>query len=280
MRDECASIVAKSGLPPGVVTRELIEQFETLGYAKLTGLLNAGWIDLVREAMEQIVADSFVHFAAMPGKRGNKDMLHKYPAVRRLMDESPIAPAAAALTRSRTMRYYEDVLVYVEEGWEDLGGWHQDTPTWPLQGSQFANIWFSLEKVTADTGALRVVAGSHKGPFYEPGHIGEDRREAFEHDRYLWTGGPMPDVNADPERFPVTTIETDPGDVVIFHPTCLHQGWGTPVAGPRRTITIRLFGDDVGWHRKQCVYHDWMRDAPWADGEVPDDPRLPLIWTA
>src|SRR5438270_178638 len=83
-------------------------------------------------------------------------------------------------------------------------------------------------------------------------------REAFEHDRYLWTGGQMPDVNADPDRFPVTVIETDPGDVVFFHPTCLHQGWGKPVGGPRRTITVRLFGDDVGWHRKQCVYHQWM----------------------
>ena len=50
------------------------------------------------------------------------------------------------------------------------------------------------------------------------------------------------------------------------------------MGGPRRTIIIRLFGDDVGWHRKRCVYHQWMRDAPWADGEVPDDPRLPPIW--
>ena len=88
----------------------------------------------------------------------------------------------------------------------------------------------------------------------------------------------MPDVDADPGRFPVTVIETDPGDVVFFHPTCLHQGWGMPVGGPRRTVTVRLFGDDVGWHRKQCVYHQWMRDLAFADGDVPDDPRMPLIW--
>jgi len=275
-----APVGALRQLPPGTVTEAMIEQFETLGYARLTGLLSPEWIAEIRTAMEQIVADSFVHFESMPGKRGNKDMLHKYPAIRRLMDQSPIAPAAAALLRSRTVRSYEDVLIYVEEGWEDRGGSHQDSPTWPLKGSQFANIWFSLEKVTADTGSLRVVPGSHRGPFYEPVHLGEDRLKDFEHDRYLFTGGPTPDVDADPERFPVTVVETDPGDVVIFHPTCLHQGWGTPIGGPRRTITIRLFGDDVGWHRKQCVYHAWMRDAPWADGEVPDDPRLPLIWAA
>jgi len=267
-------------LPESTVTEAMIGQFAEQGYAKLPGLLDPSWIEQVREAMTDIYADSFIHFAAMPGKRGNKDMLHKYPGIRRLMDESAIAPAAAALLRSRTMRYYEDVLVYVEEGWDDQGGWHQDSPTWPLQGTQFANIWFTLEKVTAETGALRIVPGSHKGPFYEPGHLSADRMADFEQDRYLFTGGPAPDVDADPERFPVVTIETDPGDVVIFHPTCLHQGWGMPVGGPRRTITIRLFGDDVSWHRKQCVYHEWMRDAPWQDGEVPDDPRLPLLWSA
>lgn len=269
-----------AGLARGTVTDEMIAQFDVLGYARLEGLLEPRWIELVRSAMPDIYADSFVHFAEMPGKRGNKDMLYKYPAIRQLMERSPIAPAAAALTGSSTMRYYEDVLVYVEEGWDDQGGWHQDTPTWPLQGSQFANIWFSLEKVTAESGALRIVPGSHKGPFYEPGHIGPERREDFEADRHLWTGGPFPDVNADPERFPVHTIGSEPGDVIIFHPTCLHQGLGMPVSGPRRTITVRLFGDDVGWHRKRCVYHQWMRDAPWRDGEVPDDPRLPLIWSA
>ena len=275
-----AEQVAREALRPGAVSDALIEQFHTLGYAKVPGLLSPEWIETMREAMVDIVAESFVHFAAKPGKRGNKDMLHKYPGFRRTMYESPIAPAAAALLRSRTARYYEDVLVYVEEGWDDQGGWHQDTPTWPLKGSQFANVWFTLEKVTAQTGALRVIAGSHKGPFYEPNHIGEDRRADFERDRHLWTGGPLPDVNAYPEQFPVATIETDPGDVVFFHPTCLHQGWGMPVGGPRRTVTVRLFGDDVGWHRKHCVYHQWMRDLPFADGDVPDDPRMPLIWSA
>ncbi|MDG2002885.1 MAG: phytanoyl-CoA dioxygenase family protein [Novosphingobium sp.] len=267
-------------LPPGIVTEAMTESFATLGYAKVPGLLNDFWIDHLRGAMDDILSDSFVHSPQLPGKRGNTNMLHNHSAFRQFMQESPLAAGAAAVMRSASARYYEDILVYVEEGWDDQGGWHQDTPTWPLQGSQFTNCWFALEKVTAATGALRVVAGSHLGPFYEPGHIGEDRREAFEHDRYLWTGGPVPDVNADPDRFPVTAIETDPGDVVIFHPTALHQGFGTPVGGPRRTFTVRLFGDDVGWHRKQCVYHPWMRDAPFADGEVPDDPRLPLIWAA
>ena len=278
MGEQLAITGTDSGLRPGTITAEMIESFRTLGFAKVPGLLDPYWIEHLRGAMDEIMSDSFAHDPRMPGKRGNTNMLHNHPAFRRFMHESPLAAAAAALMRSATARYYEDILIYVEEGVADPGGWHQDTPTWPLKGTQFTNSWFTLEKVTAETGALRIVAGSHLGPFYEPGHIGPDRREAFEHDRHLWTGGPLPDINADPARFPVTTVETDPGDAVIFHPTALHQGWGTPADGPRRTFTVRLFGDDVRWHKKLCVYHEWMANAPMATGDLVDHPRLPLIW--
>jgi ectoine hydroxylase-related dioxygenase (phytanoyl-CoA dioxygenase family) len=105
-----------------------------------------------------------------------------------------------------------------------------------------------------------------------------ERRAAFEHHRYLWTGGPFPEVDADPERFPVATIETKPGDVVLFHPSAIHEGRGAPVGGPRRTFTARLFGDDVRWHQKCCIYHRWMLDCGLTDGDVPDHPKMPLLW--
>lgn len=267
-------------MAPGKITPELIESFETLGYAKVEGLLGDQWIEHLRGAMGDLLSDSFLHEPTMTGKRGNTNMLHNHPAFRRFLEQSPLVEAAAAIMRSATARYYEDILIFVEEGWDDRGGWHQDTPTWPLKGRQLVNCWFTLERVTAATGALCIVAGSHLGPFYEPVGVGSERSADYQHDKHLWTGGPIPDINADPDRFPVTVVESEPGDVVIFHPTALHQGFGTPAGGPRRTFTVRFFGDDVGWHRKRCVYHPWMRDAPFADGEVPDDPRLPLLWAS
>lgn len=273
-----ANAGAGEGLRPETITEAMIEQFETLGYVNVPGLLDPSWIALLDSAMAEILSDSYAVDPRLPDKRHNTDMLRKFEAFRRVMYQSPIAPAAAALMRSDSARYYEDILVYVPEGLEDFGGWHQDAPTWPLKGRQFANVWFSLDETTKDTGSLRVVNASHLGPWYLPGHVGEDRREAFEHDKYLWTGGPLPDVEAEPERFPVALIETRPGDVVLFHPSALHQGRGKPVGGPRRTFTARLFGDDVRWHRKRCIYHAWMLEAGLDDGDVPDHPRMPLLW--
>jgi hypothetical protein len=278
MGEGLAIAPARTSLRPGTVTEAMIAQFETLGYVKVPGLLDPEWIALLDSAMGEILSDSYMVDPRLPEKRHNKDMLTKFEAFRRVMCESQIAPAAAALMVSNSARYYEDVLVYVPEGLADTGGWHQDAPTWPLQGRQFANIWFSLDATSRDTGSLSVVTASHRGPWYEPGHIGVERSEAFEHDRYLWTGGPFPDVDADPERFPVATIETKPGDVVMFHPSMLHQGRGVPSGGPRRTFTARLFGDDVRWHAKRCIYHAWMLDIGFKDGDLPEHSRLPLLW--
>jgi hypothetical protein len=277
--DANAAIAEKAaGLPADYVCTAMIEHFDRLGFVVLRGLLDHAWLDLLDGAMGEILSDAYTVDPRLPDKLHNTDMLRKSAAFRRVMLESPIAAAAAGIMRSPSVRYYEDILVYVGEGVADHGGWHQDAPTWPLKGQQFANVWFSLDETTRGTGSLRIVSGSHLGPWYEPGHIGEERREAFEHDRHLWTGGTLPDIDADPERFPVATIETKPGDVVLFHPTALHQGRGTPVSGPRRTFTARLFGDDVRWHAKRCIYHAWMLDIGFKDGDVPDHPRLPLLW--
>ena len=58
-------------------------------------------------------------------------------------------------------RLYEDLLLYKAAGANGAAGWHRDAPLWPLSGRQMSSIWFSLETVTGDTGAMKFVAGSH-----------------------------------------------------------------------------------------------------------------------
>jgi len=50
--------------------------------------------------------------------------------------------------------------------------------------------------------------------------------------------------------FPITR-----GDVILFHPGLLHGGGATADGSPRRTLSIRFFGDDV-------VYAPKKRPAP------------------
>ncbi len=142
-----------------------------------------------------------------------------------------------------------------------------------------ASVWLTLEPVTIETGALCIVAGSHRGPMYRP-RVSSKRAHEIGDDWDFWDGGPFPDVEAEPERFRQLVFETDPGDVVVFHPRALHTGKGSSPSRPRRTFTIRFLGDDVRWQAKRSLFHPWMGECGFKDGDVLDHPRFPLVYSA
>ena len=115
---------------------------------------------------------------------------------------------------------------------------------------------------------------------YDPGFSKTRVAEAPGIRERYWTGGPVPDVDADPDRYRVLTIEAEPGDAIIFHPRALHTGYGSSPSRPRRTFTVRFMGDDVRWTPKGTYYHAWMRDNGLQEGDEPDHPGFPVIWQA
>ncbi len=199
---------------------------------------------------------------------------------RRFLFESPIGEAAAKVSRSQRVRLFEDLMIYQESWAKGATSWHQDEPGWPIGGRQLASVWLSLEAVTIDTGAMRFVTGSHRGPMYDPGFSKSRAAQAAGAPERYWTGGPVPDVNGNPDRYRVLTIEAEPGDAIIFHPRTLHTAYGASPSHPRRTFTIRFMGDDVRWTPKGTYYHPWMRDNGLQEGDEPDHPRFPIIWQA
>jgi ectoine hydroxylase-related dioxygenase (phytanoyl-CoA dioxygenase family) len=274
-------------LAPGLIDDDMIDMFERDGAVAVRGLFDERWIELLRASVDEILPTAYDPRARM-GQTGDdkpetltaNGMWEASDAFRRFLFESPIGEAAATVSRSQSARLFEDLMIY-RESWAKSGtSWHQDEPGWPVGGRQLSSVWFSLDEVTADTGAMRFVAGSHRGPMYDPGfaksRASQDARAA---ERY-WTGGPVPDVDADPARYCVITIEAEPGDAVVFHPRALHTAYGGSPSHPRRTFTIRFLGDDVRWTPKGTYYHAWMRDCGLQEGDEPDHPRLPVVWHA
>ena len=180
-------------------------------------------------------------------------------AFARFLFNSPVGEVAATIMRSTGATLYEDLLLYKEAGADGSAGWHRDATHWPLTGQQMANVWFTLEAVTSETGALRIVAGSHLD--------GDD----------LIGEASIAASDLEAEGRPVVTIETDPGDVVVFHPRALHTGYGSSQDQPRRTFTLRFMGDDVRWRPRRSMYHAWMRDCGLTKGDVLDHPWLPVL---
>jgi hypothetical protein len=121
-------------------------------------------------------------------------------------------------------------------------GWHSDAyGVWPEKATaRHLKIAFYLDHLTRDTGALRVIPGSH--------HDGDRYNELLEREIPEWKGErilriPGPEV-------PAAAIESRPGDLVCFDHRTKHAAFG---GGDRR----RMFA--MNWH--QGAHTPAMREA-------------------
>ncbi|HSV52929.1 MAG TPA: phytanoyl-CoA dioxygenase family protein [Burkholderiaceae bacterium] len=192
--------------------------------------------------------------------------------MRDFIQQSPLADVARLAMGSREVRLYEDLIICKGAGSDQPTPWHQDDGQWPMLGLQMCGIWFCLEEATQATGSLRFAAGSHRGPLYNP--YMPPGREA---DRENFEGGELPDVDADPARFPVIGIDVAPGDAILFHPRVLHAAYGSSRTHQRRSFSFRFVGDDVRWKSRRNVYYRYLLDIPLKDGDRLADPWFPLL---
>ena len=145
-----------------------------------------------------------------------------------------------------------------------------------MVGQQACSTWLSLDPVDERTGALRVAAGSHYGPWFDPLYLGAGR----EGDRVPTEGGKVPDPDAAPDKFPrILSGATQPGDVLVFHPAALHMTRPNPSRARRRSYSIRFFGHDMRRKASRMEWHTWLKDLPLKDGDLMrSDERFPLLW--
>jgi ectoine hydroxylase-related dioxygenase (phytanoyl-CoA dioxygenase family) len=265
----------------GTPDEAAIRTYERVGAIIVRGLIGPSWIDHLRACYAEMAETATVPYAkGQPPPDARKltqrhQMWRDDERFRRFLFESPIARASARLMRSDTAQLYEDILITEPPGQRAEASWHQDEPTWPVRGRKLSSVWFSLEPVEAETGAMRFVAGSHNGPLYHPkfitaGEAGDDVR--------FWTGGAFPDINGAPDAFTIAITDADVGDAIVFHPRAIHTAYGSSDQHARRSFTIRFLGDDVRWQPKQRIYHRWMHDLGLKEGDKINSPRLPVVF--
>jgi hypothetical protein len=99
--------------------------------------------------------------------------------------------------------------------------WHSDG--WS-KTTRFLKMAFYLDPLTRDTGALRVIPGSHR-----PGTEYSDRLQTQIHDsKKHW--------NMEGRQVPAVALETRPGDIAVFNHNTKHASFGGSTV--RRMFTI------------------------------------------
>ena len=165
-----------------------------------------------------------------------------------LMPSLPFGELLADLWGSEHVWYFAEEIFLKRGGKTGRSPWHQDTAYLPWAGDHWANAWISFEPLPRRN-ALEVVRGSHRGIL----NNGTTFADPDDPTDPLWSEDLLPrlpdieaDRAADPDSWDVLGWATNPGDVLLLHPHCLHGGEPVDEDTPdRHTIVFRFFGDDA-----------------------------------
>ena len=260
------------------VDPETVEAYQRDGVVVVRGAFSPADVELARRAVDANLAD-----LSPKAKRASAEddgafiedfcSWQRIPEIERFVRESPAARIAAQLMGSRTVRLYHDHMLTKEPGTRQRTPWHQDQPYYNVEGTQNTSMWFPVDPVDRES-TLEFVAGSHTGEWYMPRTFQDAQAKWFPEG----TLSDLPDIEGDPDRWPVVGWALEPGDAVFFNMLTLHAAGGS--TRRRRVISIRMLGDDMVHAPRQ-----WTTSPPF-DGlvdELPagvpmDHPLFPVLW--
>ncbi len=250
------------------------------GVVCVRGAFSAEMVELARAAIDANLAD------LSPGaKRASSTddaafvedfcSWQRIDELERFVRTSGAAQLAGELMGAEEVRLYHDHVLVKEPGTRQRTPWHQDIPYYNVDGRQNISMWIPVDPV-GRAATLELVAGSHLGPWYMPRSFLDDQAKWFPEGSLA----ELPDIAADPQRYPVLGWELQPGDVVCFHMATLHAAGANPGPGRRRVLSLRFLGDDMVHAPRSWTTSP---DFPGLADELPagaalDHPLFPVLW--
>jgi hypothetical protein len=195
---------------------ELSAQLTVFGFARMPELA-APHLDGITRAFDQAVGIS-------PGSRPTTrvtrfDVLDVLPGLAAVAGGGDVLALREAFFGRSSQVVASDMNLLVGDSY-----WHSDG----FYSTPFLRFVLYLEPLTAASGALRFLPGSHKEG---NGWVGDPTRHVIKHDADLGRAGT--DV-------PGVVCESRPGDVIVFDTNILHSAW---CGGFRRQLAFNVVGN-------------------------------------
>ena len=260
------------------VTEAEIAAYEEDGAVFLPGLFDEGWVEMLRELADRVMAEpGRLHFELAkdgdPGRFFMETFLwHQHDGFERFVQESPAARIAGEIMRATKVNIVFDQFLIKEPGTRERTVWHHDLTYWPIDGRQVCTLWLALDEVTAESGAMEFVRGSHKwGERY--------RAIAFvDPELYKEPLPPVPDIEAMRDELEFMRFEYRPGDCSVHHALVLHGAGGNARRDRRRRAYVtRWAGDDAVYHPRPDI-QPMLWDPDLAPGAALDCDLWPVVW--
>ena len=214
------------------------------GAVCIRGAFSSDEIDLARAAIDANLA-SLSPLAQRASRESDGSFIEDFcswqriPEMEQFIRSTAAASIAAELMGSSIVRLYHDHVLVREPGTRQRTPWHQDLPYYNVEGHQNVSMWIPVDRVDRES-TLELIAGSHRGPWYMPRSFLDEQAKWFAEGSLA----ELPDLEADPETYPVLGWALEPGDAVCFNMLTVHSAGGTSER-TRRVLSIRFLGDDM-----------------------------------
>jgi len=242
------------------------------GVVLLPGALGAEALAQARDAYEWSLANpgpGATRFAQATAATFYNDLYNPkcLEGYRAMLEASPLPDLIAELWGAPQVWFMYEQVFLKGGGEARRTPWHQDSSYLAIAGEHLAVAWISFDPVARED-CLEFVRGSHRGALHNGSRfeLGDDTAPINPSSSLPR----LPDIEADRAAFDIVSFAVRPGDVVIFHPAMLHGGAATHGGTRRRTLSLRFFGEDAVYDRREG--HAGPRIAGFHERMTPGDP--------
>jgi ectoine hydroxylase-related dioxygenase (phytanoyl-CoA dioxygenase family) len=264
-------------------TPEEVATYRREGVVCLRGVLDAGWIEKLRAAVELNLEQPGPHGrnyteAGAAGKYfGDYCNFERIPAYREAASKGPLGAVAAALMGSARVQLFHEHVLVKEPGTGEATPWHQDQPYYSVDGEDNVSMWTPLDPVLAEV-CPRFLAGSQEGGrMFVPKRFKTGKPLEGETAHYE----PFDGVDETKEAARLRYWALEPGDLVAFHFKTLHNAPPNRSGHRRRVISFRFIGDDARYavrsHAVSPPYPEMGLTAP--SGAAMPEGWFPVVWS-
>lgn len=231
------------------------EQFRRDGVVCVRGALDPADLRLAQEGFEWCLANpspAAQRYFVDTGTVFYQDLFNtqSWPHFRALLDAGRLPALVRDLLGTTSLWFFFEQVFLKEGGETRRTPWHQDTSYFPVAGKDLVVAWMSFDSIDA-ADALEFVRGSHRDTLFNGSSFNETDDTAP-----LYDEGDMPrlpDIEANRGAYDIVSWATEPGDLLLFHPSTLHGGAATRPGRCRRTLSLRFFGDDCKFVERPAV---------------------------
>ena len=154
-----------------MITDAEIAAYHRDGYVVPKGFqLNASELEVLRDALDRVLADNR---DILPDRLMNVHLNGGKPygikgqkAFHKLVHDERVIDMAEAMMGPDLVLLFTHLFCKPAKS-NRMVPWHQDGPFWPVTPLASVTVWVALDDVDIGNGAMRVIPGSHHGPYHE-----------------------------------------------------------------------------------------------------------------